>query len=350
MPSVPPFDEAAAKAARAYQETLTKPSGSLGRLEKLAVDYAGQRGRFPVQPPGAVEVWVFAADHGVTAEGISAYPSSVTPAMVANFLSGGAAVNVLAREHGFSLGIADVGVATAIPAGVRQPDIRFLDARVRKGTRNFRHEPAMSRAEAAAGLEAGMRVAREATERGAELLVGGEMGIGNTTSAAAIVCALGGDDPSLIVGAGTGLDATGIQRKADVVRDALALHKPIPGDPLSVLAAVGGLEIAALAGFMLGAASRRVPVLVDGFICTAAALLAVRIAPLVESYLIASHLSAERGHRRACELLGLEPLLDLGLRLGEGTGGVLAAHLLRTAVALQSGMATFASASVPAKD
>jgi nicotinate-nucleotide--dimethylbenzimidazole phosphoribosyltransferase len=347
MPSVPPFDEAAAKAARAHQETLTKPSGSLGRLEKLATDYAGQRGRFPVQAPAHVEVWVFAADHGVTAEGISAYPSSVTAAMVANFLTGGAAVNVLAREHGFSLGIADVGVANPIPPVRHQPDIRFLDARVRKGTRNFRHEPAMSRAEAAAGLEAGMRVAREATERGAELLVGGEMGIGNTTSAAAIVSALGGDDPSLIVGAGTGLDAAGIQHKADVVREALALHKPTPGDPLSVLAAVGGLEIAALAGFMLGAASRRVPVVVDGFICTAAALLAVRIAPAVKSYLIASHLSAERGHRRACELLGFEPLLDLGLRLGEGTGGVLGAHLVRTAVALQAGMATFASASVP---
>jgi nicotinate-nucleotide--dimethylbenzimidazole phosphoribosyltransferase len=350
MPSVPPFDDGAAKAARSYQTTLTKPPGSLGRLEELAIAYAGQRGRFPVAPPSLVEVWIFAADHGVAAEGVSAYPSAVTPAMVANFLSGGAAISVMAREHGFALGIADVGVAGPIPPAPRREEVRFLDARVRQGTRNFRREPALSRVEAAAALEVGLRVAREATERGAELLVGGEMGIGNTTAAAALVSAIGGDDPAKIVGAGTGLDEAGVAHKATVVREALALHKPDPKDPLSLLAAVGGLEIAALSGFMVGAASRRVPVVVDGFICTAAALVAVLIAPAVKAYLVPSHLSAERGHRRGCELLGIAPLFDLGLRLGEGTGGALGAHLLRTAVALQAGMATFSAAAVPDRE
>jgi len=347
IPLVPAFDEAAARAARAHQGALTKPPGSLGRLEDLAVAYAGQRGRFPVAPPSAVEVWIFAGDHGVVAEGVSAYPAEVTPAMVANFLGGGAAINALARVHGFGLGIADVGVASPIPAVSHRGDVRFLDARIRRGTRNFRKEPALSRAEAAAAMEVGLRVAREADDRGADLLVGGEMGIGNTTAAAALVCAISGDDPSDVVGAGTGLDEAGRARKATVVREALALHRPDPKDPLGLLAAVGGLEIAALAGFMLGGASRRVPVVVDGFICTAAALVAVLVAPAVRSYLVASHLSAERGHRRACELLGLAPLVDLGLRLGEGTGGVLGAHLLRAAVALQAEMATFDSAAVP---
>jgi len=330
VPAIPPFDEDAAARARAHQADLTKPPGSLGRLEELAVFFAGARGLFPVLPPERARIYVFAADHGVTAEGVSPYPSSVTAAMVANFAAGGAAINVLAH-------------ACAV-------ELRVVDAGVGAGTLNMRREPAMSRAETEAMLDLGAGHAARAADDGVTLLGAGEMGIGNTTAAAALAAALTGAAPESVVGRGTGVDDAGLARKTAVVRDALALHRPHRGDPLGALAAVGGLEIAAMAGLMLGAAARRVPVVVDGFISGAAALVAVALAPRVRDYLCFSHLSAERGHRLVCEALDARPLLDLGLRLGEGTGAALAIHLLRAAVRLQNEMATFSSAGVANRD
>ena len=358
LSSVPALEADAIEKARARQAQLTKPPGSLGRLEELATWYAGVRGRFPVAVPGRGELFVFAADHGVAVEGVSAYPAEVTVAMVRNFRAGGAAVNVLARQCGLAVTVVDVGVNR--PAmGLVAPDAKvpvpgaagapsFEAARVRAGTRNFRREPAMTLAEAGAAHAIGVRLAGEAAARGADLLVGGDMGIANTTSAAALLCAFGGDDPDTVVGRGTGGDDAGLARKAQVIREALALHRPDPDDALGVLAAVGGLEIAALAGLMHGGAAHRLPVVVDGFIAGAAALVATRLAPGVRDFLLLSHLSAERGAARLAALLGgPPPLVDLGLRLGEGTGATLVVPLLRSAVALQNEMATFAGAEVP---
>ncbi len=347
--SLPPFDVDAASKARAHQEQLTKPPGSLGRLEELAVFYAGARGRFPVAPPARARIYVFAADHGVAAEGVSPYPSSVTAAMVANFVAGGAAISVLSRANDIELTVVDVGVASPIPP-VPGSTARFLSEPVRAGTASFVRGPAMTRAEAERALAIGMRLAGEAADEGVEVLGAGEMGIGNTTTAAALVAALTGAAPADVVGRGTGVDDAGLARKTAVVRDALALHRFEARDPLGTLAAVGGLEIAAMAGLMLGGAARRVPVVVDGFISTAAALIAARLTPGARDYLLFSHLSAERGHRIACEALDARPLLDLGMRLGEGTGAALAIDLLRGAVRLQSEMATFASANVANRD
>jgi nicotinate-nucleotide--dimethylbenzimidazole phosphoribosyltransferase len=347
-----PFDDASAARARAHQAELTKPPGSLGRLEELAIFYAGARGCFPVPPPARPRVYVFAADHGVTAEGVSPYPPSVTAAMVANFLAGGAAVSVLARACGIDLAVVDAGVASPLPPGAAAVAAssaaggRLIAAPVRPGTGNLRREPAMTRAEAEAGLELGVRLAGEAAAEGVELLGAGEMGIGNTTAAAAVAAAMTGAGPELVVGRGTGVDDAGLARKQLVVADALALHRPDRRDPIGVLSALGGFEIAAMAGLMLGGAAHRVPVVVDGFISSAAALLAVALAPAARAYLCFSHLSAERGHRVVCEAMDARPLLDLGLRLGEGTGSVLAMRLIGCAVRLQNEMATFASAGV----
>jgi nicotinate-nucleotide--dimethylbenzimidazole phosphoribosyltransferase len=347
MGEIPPFDTNAAAAARAHQLRLTKPPGSLGRLEELAVWYAGARGSFPVDPPARAELFVFAADHGVTAEGVSAYPSAVTAAMVANFLGGGAAVNVLARSCGVELTVVDVGVDGDVPVAARAASPAFVSEKVRRGTGNLRREPAMTRTEAEAAVALGDRLAGNAVARGAGLLAAGEMGIGNTTAAAAVACALAGLAPDAAVGRGSGVGERGVALKADVVRDALALHRPDPADPAGVLAAVGGLEIAAMAGLMLGGARRRVPVVVDGFISSAAALVAVALAPGARAYLCFSHLSHERGHRALGDVMDARPLLDLDMRLGEGTGAVLATHLIRAAVRLQREMATFESAGVP---
>lgn len=362
LPEIPAFDEDAAARARQHQLSLTKPPGSLGRLEDLAAFYAGVRGQFPAAVPARAELFVFAADHGVAAEGVSAYPAEVTAAMVGNFLHGGAAVNVLARQCGVSVTVVDVGVnggtplrsdlATA-PSAVRDPDgPLFVSARVASGTRNMRREAALTAAEAESALSVGLSMAAAAAARGADLLVGGDMGIANTTAAAALVCAICDEDPAGIVGRGTGVDDDGLVRKIEVIRDALALHRPLLDGPagraFGALQAVGGLEIAALAGLMLGGAARRVPVIVDGFIAGAAALVACHLVPGARSFLLLSHLSAERGARRLATLLGgPAPLIDLGLRLGEGTGATLVVPLVRAAVALQNQMATFAGAGVP---
>src|SRR5438552_4390407 len=352
FPEIPAFDEDAAARARRHQLSLTKPPGSLGRLEDLAVFYAGVRGQFPATVPARAELFVFAADHGVAAEKVSAYPAEVTAAMVGNFLHGGAAVNVLARQCGVSVTVVDVGVGgSAAPRSELAPAARqsdgpsFVSARVASGTRNLRREAALTAAEAEAALSVGLSMAAAAAFRGADLLVGGDMGIANTTAAAALVCAICDEDPAGIVGRGTGVDDEGLARKIEVIRDALALHRALLDGPagraFGALQAVGGLEIAALAGLMIGGAARRLPVIVDGFIASAAALVACRLVPAVRSFLVLSHLSAERGAHRLAKLLGgPPPLIDLGLRLGEGTGATLVVPLLRAAVALQNQMAT----------
>ncbi|MEP6652567.1 MAG: nicotinate-nucleotide--dimethylbenzimidazole phosphoribosyltransferase [Myxococcales bacterium] len=351
LPVIADFDSDAAEAALAHQRQLTKPAGSLGRLEELATWYAGVRGGFPVAVPARAELFVFAADHGVVAEAVSAYPAEVTGAMVANFRNGGAAVNVLARQCAVDVTVVDVGVGASVEfvsGGAGATPVRYVEAVVRRGTGNLRYQAALSRAEAEQAIAVGVRMAAEAVDRGADILVGGEMGIGNTTAAAALLCAFTGDDPADVVGRGTGIDDAACVRKAAVIREGLATQKLNPRDPLGVLAGVGGLEIAALAGLMLGGAARRRPVIVDGFIAGAAALVATRLAPGARPFLLLSHLSAERGARRMCGLLGgAAPLLEFDMRLGEGTGAVLVVPLLRAAVALQSQMATFASAAVP---
>lgn len=336
---IPAIDEAAAAAAARRLDRLTKPQGSLGRLEELAIRLAGMTGdpwcRFERRA-----VVVMAADHGVTEEAVSAYPSEVTLQMVANFAAGGAGINVLARKAGAQVVVVDMGVKT--PPGI--PGV--LDRRLGPGTKNMTREPAMTRAQAEAAVATGRELAAQLAAGGATLLLTGEMGIGNTTAASAVTAALTGRAPREVTGRGTGLDDAAFAHKVAVVERALALHRPDPADPVGVMASVGGFEIAGLAGLILGAAERRVPVIVDGFITGAAALTACAIAPGARAYLIASHRSVEPGHGAILDALGLEPLLDLRLRLGEGTGAALALHLVDAAVAIRDEMATFDEAGV----
>jgi len=341
--AIGPLDASAMAAARAHLDRLTKPPGSLGRLETLVEQLAGISGSAAprIERPAVV---VFAADHGVTAQGVSAYPSDVTAQMVANFVGGGAAINVLARAAGATLVVVDVGVA-----GPRlQPPghTRLVSARVRSGTRDMTEQPAMNREEALAAIDIGQAVVRDLITEGCDAIALGEMGIGNTTAASALVAARTGIPPAEVTGRGTGLDDEAVHHKVAVIQTALQRHQPRHGDPLGALAAVGGLEIAALVGAMLAAAEARVPVVLDGFITGAAALVAVGFAPNLGPWLIASHRSAEPGHRVVLERLTLEPLLDLDLRLGEGSGAALALPLIRAATELVAGMATFDSAGV----
>ena len=335
----PPVDVGAGDAARARQLQLTKPPGSLGRLEDLACWFAARLGN-PVPAQPQCEVFVFAADHGVAARGVSAFPQSVTGQMVGNFARGGAAINVLASLEGCRIEVVDVGVASdeAPPAGVR-------NERVRAGTRDLASESAMTADELRAALAVGERCARAAVAREARLLIAGDMGIANSTSAACLICAITGATPESVVGRGTGVDDAGLLRKVDVVRIALGRVAKVR-EPLQLLAELGGLEIAAIAGFYLEAARQGVPVLLDGYISTAAALAAVSIEPEAVNWLLASHRSAEAGHSVALEWLKLEPLLDLGLRLGEGTGAALTVPIVRAALALHARMATFGEAGV----
>jgi nicotinate-nucleotide--dimethylbenzimidazole phosphoribosyltransferase len=344
--SVPAFAEQARAEAFAHQRLLTKPIGSLGRLEEIAAWYAGAHGVFPPPRPERALVAVFVADHGVSVEGVSAYASSVTAGMVANVMSGGAAISCIARRLGVEIALVDVGVAGDLSALPREPLHALSRAPVGCGTGNLRIEAAMTMEQAQAAIGVGRDSARAAIESGHTLLAVGEIGIGNTTAAAAIVCALTGNAAQDVVGHGTGIDDATRLRKVQVVEDALRLHRPVFSEPLAVLACVGGLELAAMAGFMLEAARRRVPVVLDGFLATAAALIAQAIDPEVVAYLLASHASAERGAKLATAALGLTPLLDFGLRLGEGTGAVLALDLVRTAVETQLSMATFATAGI----
>jgi nicotinate-nucleotide--dimethylbenzimidazole phosphoribosyltransferase len=344
--AIMPVDEGVRAAARAHQALLTKPIGSLGKLEEAATWYAAARGAFPVERPSRGALALFMADHGVVVEGISAYGSQVTASMACNLMAGGAAANVLARRHGVELVAVDVGIAGDMSAAPTTPAIPLVHARVRAGTGNLRLEPAMLVHETRAAMEVGARIAAGVFERGARVAVVGEIGIGNTTAAAALTTVFTGTPPEETCGRGTGIDDATLARKIAVVREGLRLHAPRPEAPIEALAAVGGLEIAAIAGFLMGAASLRLPVILDGFVTNAAALVAQALDPAVVGYLLASHASAERGARIALGRLGLTPLLALDMRLGEGTGGLMALELLRSAVALQSEMATFATAGV----
>jgi nicotinate-nucleotide--dimethylbenzimidazole phosphoribosyltransferase len=331
---------AAGRAARERLDQLTKPPGSLGRLEELAWRLAEITGRCPPRLERPV-IFTLAGDHGVVAEGVSAYPQIVTAQMVENFLRGGAAVNVLARWAGAEVVVADVGVAGPL-AG--HPALRSI--RIAPGTRNMTRGPAMTRDEMLAAVEAGIALVEAERAVGLDLAGTGEMGIGNTTAASAMVAMLTGAAVEDVTGPGTGVDEAGRRRKVDAISRALEVNRPVAEDPLDVLAKVGGLEIAGLVGVTLAAAAYRIPVVLDGFISGAAALAAVRLKPEVRACLIASHRSAEPGHRHVLQALELTPYLDLGLRLGEGTGAALCIGLARSAVAILTEMATFASAGV----
>jgi nicotinate-nucleotide--dimethylbenzimidazole phosphoribosyltransferase len=339
-------NETARLAAEAHLAKLCKPAGSLGRLEQLAVDYAGMRGQFPPPRIDRAVLAIFAGDHGVVEQGVSAYGSTATANVVANVMSGGAAVHAMAREARIDIDLTDVGVAGDLSAAPREPLVSLRRRKVRSGTADFTREPAMSRRDAELALAIGAEVARDAVRAGAGAIGLGEIGIGNTTAAAALTSALTGEDPAGVVGRGTGIDELVRARKLAVVRAALSRHAPCADDPVGALSALGGLEIAALAGCALEAARHRLPVVLDGFVTNAAALAAARIDPGVRRYFVAAHVSPEPGARAALAHLGLVPLFDLGMRLGEGTGAVLGLSLLRTAVHTQLAMATFATAGI----
>ena len=326
--------------AQARLDSLTKPIGSLGRLEDVAVHYLAMTGSTSAPRLDPV-VFTLAADHGVTAEGVSAYPQSVTAQMVKNFIHGGAAVNVLARHAGASVCVVDMGVAEDLGAYAG-----LLNHKIAYGTHNFVREPAMSREQALQSIQIGMNLAKAACADGKNLIAVGEMGIGNTTASAAIASVLTGQSVERVTGRGTGVDDQNLKRKISIVEQALHVHHPSPSDALEVLTKVGGFEIGGMAGLMLGAAACHVPVVLDGFITGASALIAVALEPRCREYLIASHLSQEPGHRVVLDHLRLEPLLDLRMRLGEGTGACLAVTLIDAALKIYREMATFEEAQV----
>lgn len=338
---IPALDAAAEAGARRRQDSLTKPRGSLGALEDIACRLAAVQGD-PRPVIGKKRIVVAAADHGVVAEGVSPYPQEVTAQMVANFLRGGAAINVLARQAGAEVVVVNAGVKFDIPGG----GSGVVQVGSARGTQNMARKPAMTRAQAETLIEEGARMAHQLATDGADIIATGDMGIGNTTAAAAITSVFTGRPPTEVTGRGTGLDDAGLKRKIAVIERAIALHRPDPHDPVGVLAAVGGCEIAFLAGLMLGAAERRVAMALDGFISTAAALAAHGTEPRVTDYVFACHLSAEPGHRIALDHLKLKPLLDLNMRLGEGTGAALGLQVIEAAVRLHNEMATFEEAAV----
>jgi nicotinate-nucleotide--dimethylbenzimidazole phosphoribosyltransferase len=337
---IKPVEESGRSLAEKRLARLTKPPGSLGRLEELAAWYIGITGKMPTLPLKKA-VLVFAADHGVAEEKVSAYPKAVTAQMVYNFLHGGAAINVLARQVGIDIRVVDIGVDHDFG---KLPGL--IDRKVDRGTRNIRLGPAMSRREAISAIAVGCDLAEEEARRGTNLLGTGEMGIGNTTPSSAITTLLTGSPVEAVTGRGTGIDEPTLRLKRAVIEEALRVNRPSLDDPIDVLAKVGGYEIAGIVGLLLGAAAHRIPVVVDGFISTAAALVAVALAPEIKEYLVAAHRSAESGHRIALFKLGLDPLLDLGMRLGEGTGAALGMGLVESAVRILTEMATFEEASV----
>lgn len=340
---IKPLDESAAAAARARQDTLTKPPGSLGRLEALSIQIAGITGK-PIPVIKDKVIITMAGDHGVVKDGVSAFPQEVTPQMVMNFLHGGAAINSLAKHVGARIVVVDMGVAADLP---QHP--RLINRKVAYGTQSMAHGPAMTRDQARQALEAGIEVVEAEIGHGLDIVGTGDMGIGNTTPSAAIACVLTGEAPARIAGRGTGLDDAGLQRKIAVLEQSLEINKPDPKDGLDVLAKVGGFEIGGLAGVMLGAAAHGKPVMVDGFISTAAAMIAVTVAPAVKPYLISAHRSQEYGHAAMLAWLGLDPLVDMHMRLGEGTGAALGISLAEAACKVLAEMATFAEAGVSDK-
>ena len=339
-----PINLAVREQALERQRELTKPAGSLGRLEQVAVELAGLQGKLK---PGVRQVWIaiFAGDHGVVAEGVSAYPQVVTRQMLQNFVGGGAAISVLARQLGAQLEVVDLGTVdlTLELAGVRH-------LRIGAGTANFARVPAMTTEQGRLALQAGRESALRARDAGAQLFIGGEMGIGNTASASAVASALLKCTPGELTGPGTGLNAAGVEHKTRVIERALLTHAALADDPLEQLLCFGGFEIAALVGAYLACAQQGIVVLVDGFICTVAALVATRINPGCRAWMLFGHRGAEPGHQRVLEALQAQPLLELGLRLGEGSGAALAVPLLRMACDLHGQMATFAEAAVADRD
>lgn len=334
------IDPSWTEAANARQSQLTKPPGSLGRLEEIANRCVAIRESFAITAR-RLRIVLFAADHGVCAEGVSAYPQEVTAQMVLNFLRGGAAINALAKVGGIELRVVDVGVAGPLPFSNE-----LISRRAGEGTRNFCQSPAMTEDEVAAALATGIQLACDAASAGCDLVGFGEMGIGNTTSASAIAAAITGESIESVTGCGAGADDECMGRKRDAIRRGLTMHAASLGTPLGILQCVGGLEIAAMCGFCLGAAAHRLPFVIDGFISSAAAVVAADLCPALTGYLFASHLSVEPGHAYLLRRLGQEPLLRLGMRLGEGTGAALAMKVIQAAVAAFTEMATFESAGV----
>ena len=342
---IQPLDETAMQLARARQDTLTKPPGSLGRLEELSIQLAGITAN-PFPSMELKTVIVMAADHGVTREGVSAYPAEVTPQMVLNFLHGGAAINVLARQANARVVVVDMGVASEI----EDASGKLIRRKIGLGTANLAQGPAMTRAQAMGSIQCGIEIAEAEIARGAGILATGDMGIGNTTPSTAIACALMNQSPENIVGRGTGVDDAGLKRKIAVIARALDVNKLKANDALDVLARVGGFEIGGMVGVMLAATANRKPVVIDGFISTAAAMIAGSLAPAARDYMIAAHVSHERGHKLMLEWLRLNPLLDLNLRLGEGTGAALAFHVIDASTRILREMATFDEAGVSDKE
>ncbi|MEZ4860468.1 MAG: nicotinate-nucleotide--dimethylbenzimidazole phosphoribosyltransferase [Caldilineaceae bacterium] len=337
---VPDLDAALMEMVGNQQQNLAKPANALGRLEKLSIRLAGITRQ--MNPPLAPRtVIICAGDHGVTREGVSAYPAAVTAQMVRNFLAGGAAINVLARQFGVNVIVADIGVAEDLPS-----DAQLRSYKVRYGTDNFAQGPAMSRAEAVTAVEAGIKVANAEIDAGTNLLLTGDMGIGNTTASAAITAVFTQLPVSQVTGMGTGVGLMGWRRKCEVIESALAYHYPDQNDPIDVLSKVGGLEIGAIAGIVIAGAAARIPVVLDGIIATAGAAIAAALCPATKAFMIAGHRSVEPGHSALLDYLDLTPVLNLDLALGEGTGAVLALPILEAAVNTLNQMATFADAEV----
>jgi nicotinate-nucleotide--dimethylbenzimidazole phosphoribosyltransferase len=337
---IQPLDARLAEQAQQHLDRLTKPPGSLGRLEELARRYVAITGQLP-PAINRKAVVVFAADHGVTVEGVSAYPQEVTAQMVHNFLRGGAAINVLARQADAEIWVVDIGVATALPT---LPGL--IARKVRPGTANMACGAAMQREEACQALEIGIAMAEQCRRMDVSLVATGDMGIGNTTPSSALIALFTGAAVDQVTGYGTGIDDQTRRHKVTVIERALQVNAPRADDPLGALAAVGGLEIGGIAGLILGCAKEHLPVLVDGLIATAGAMVAAALQPRVQDYMIAAHTSVEIGQQAAWRFLGQTPLLDLHMRLGEGTGAVLAMHLVEAAVQVYNNMATFDTAGV----
>ncbi len=339
METIEPVDGSRDAMVQEHLDSLTKPPGSLGRLEELALRFVRTSVAYPPKISKKT-IFIMAGDHGVAREGVSAFPAEVTPQMVLNFLGGGAAINVLARHAGIETVVVDMGV-----------NFNFQDApglvnkKVAKGTKNIAEEAAMTAEEMERAVFAGIELAEKAAKDGCHLIGMGDMGIANTTASTALYCALLGLSPEAITGPGTGLDQKGIERKTEVIKKALALHAPF-ATPMDALMKLGGLEIAGLTGLVLGAAKSKVPVVVDGFISTAAAIVAIRSAPAVLPRVFWAHISNERGHKRVCQEVGIRPILDLDMRLGEGTGAALAMSIIEASVKIYNEMATFKKAGV----
>jgi nicotinate-nucleotide--dimethylbenzimidazole phosphoribosyltransferase len=341
--NIRPMDTTSMAKAKERQDMLTKPTGSLGRLEQLSIQIAGIQGR-PIPQIKQKAVIVMAADHGVAARGTSAYPQEVTAQMVLNFLRGGAGINVISRQVGARVIIVDMGVAVKLEAN---PGL--LSRRIAAGTHDMSRGPAMTVAQAQQALETGIEIVTAEIKKGLDIVATGDMGIGNTTASSAICAIMTGKTIAEVTGRGTGLDNKQLQQKIRIINESIAFNKPESAKPLEVLAKVGGFEIGGLAGVILGAAAHRVPVVIDGFISGAAALIAAGLCPQSKDYMIAGHCSVEPGHKLLLQYLGLKPLLDMEMRLGEGTGAALAMSLAEISVRILNEMATFAEAGVSDK-